>query len=58
MKFESQFGERGKQLGLLSFGIASGNLTRAKAVEAVMRDPELAQVAMTAARQGLIKLAL
>ena len=27
------------------------------AAQAVMRDPELAQVAMTAARQGLIKLA-
>ena len=57
-ELESQFGEAGKTLGLISFGIANGKLTRGAAAQAVMRDPELAQVAMTAARQGLIKLAL
>ena len=53
-----QYGEAGKQLGLLSFGIANGKITRGHAAAAVMRDPDLAQAAMSAARAGLITLAL
>ena len=53
-----QYGEAGKKLGLLSYGIASGKLTRGKAAQMVMADQELAQAAMAAARQGLITLAL
>lgn len=53
-----QYGEAGKKLGLLSYGIASGKLTRGKAAQMVMADQELAQAALSAARQGLITLAL
>ena len=54
----SQFGEHGKKLGLLSFGIRAGKISRGKAAQMVMADPELAMTALTAARQGLITLAL
>ena len=57
-ELQEQYGEKGRQLGLLSFGIAKGKISRGEAAKAVMRDPELAMAAMSAARSGLITLAL
>ena len=57
-ELSEQYGKYGEQLGLLSYGIARGKLSRAEAAQAVMRDPNLAMAAMSAARAGLIKLAI
>ena len=53
-----QFGLPGQQLAAISHAIATGKCSRAQAAQMVLRNPELAQTAMVAARVGLIKLSL
>lgn len=54
----SQYGKVGEVLAALNAGLAAGKCTRAEAASFVMKNPDLAQVAISAASQGLIKLAL
>ena len=57
-ELQEQYGDHGRKLGLLSYGIRAGKISRGKAAQMVMADPELAMTAMSAARAGLITLAL
>ena len=53
-----EYGFNGEKLAAINAGLVAGKCTRAHAARLVLSDPELAQVAMSAARSGLIKLAL
>ena len=57
-ELQEQYGDHGRKLGLLSYGIRAGKISRGKAAQMVMADPDLAMTAMSAARAGLITLAL
>ncbi len=53
-----QYGKVGEVLAALNHGLATGKCSRAEAAAFVMKNPDLAQVAISAAQSGLIKLAL
>lgn len=53
-----QYGKVGEVLAALNAGLSAGKCTRAEAAAFVMKNPDLAQVAISAAQAGLIKLAL
>lgn len=53
-----EYGFNGEKLAAINAGLVAGKCTRAHAARLVLSDPELAQVAMSAARSGLIKVAL
>ncbi len=57
-ELSSQFGSHGESLAAINHGLATGRCTRAQAAQLVMGDPQLAAVAIQAASQGLIQLAL
>ena len=53
-----QYGAPGKILAAISNGLGTGRLTRAQAAQMVLKDPQVAMAAISAARQNLITLSL
>ena len=57
-QLQEDYGKHGETLAAINAAMCAGQCSRAKAIQMVMADPKLAQVAFSAAKAGLIKLAV